>query len=164
MINRTKLGVTENRFRTDASGILIDFAPDYESFSIIEGGPPITLAKKVANAVAIAEVPIFIRGSMNQWSTSAPLVRQSADAYWAELVLQPGEYQFKLGSEDWKQADFGTSAGETIATDGSAVALIQHGGNVRLSITKPATYRFAFRLTPDGKGSLVVTENVGKPQ
>lgn len=158
------IAVTANRFRTDSSGILIDFAPDYESFSIIEGGPPITLSKKANNAAAITEVPIFIRGSMNQWSTSAPLVRQSADAYWAELMLKPGEYQFKLGSEDWKQADFGTSAGETISTDGLAVSLIQHGGNVQLSITKPATYRFAFRLTPDGKGSLVVTENVGKPQ
>ena len=59
------IALTANRFRTDASGILIEFAPNYESFSIIEGGPPITLTKKVTNAVAIAEVPIFIRGSMN---------------------------------------------------------------------------------------------------
>jgi CubicO group peptidase (beta-lactamase class C family) len=86
------IAITANRFRTDASGILIEFAPNFESFSIIERGPPITLTKKVTSAVAIAEVPIYIRGSMNEWSTSAPLVRQSQEAYWAELVLQPGEY------------------------------------------------------------------------
>jgi Beta-lactamase len=122
-------------------------------------------AASISKAVtAVVALRLAERGKINLDENVNRLLRSWQLPVDVALALQPGEYQFKLGSEDWKHADFGTSAGEAIAAGGSAVQLIQHGGNIRLSITKPATYRFAFRLAPDGKGSLVVTENVGKPQ
>ena len=74
-----------------------------------------------------------------------------------ELLLQAGDYRFKLGSADWKTADFGTSAGETIGTKGASVRLVQHGGNIRLLVDKTAQYLFTFQITPDGIGTLSVS-------
>ena len=151
------VALTSRKFRTDVNGILIEFAPNYESFTIIEGGPAITLARANVSAESSTDVPIFIRGTMNDWSTQAPLIKRSKGHYSMELLLQAGDYRFKLGSADWKTADFGTSAGETIGTTGASVRLVQHGGNIRLLVDKTAKYLFTFQLTPDGNGMLSVS-------
>jgi CubicO group peptidase (beta-lactamase class C family) len=151
------VALSPTRLRTDASGILIEFAPDYASFRIIDGGPPITLLRSTAAASAMGEVTIFVRGSMNDWSTIAPLTRQADGSYNTHIELAPGDYQFKLGSEDWRQSDFGTSAGETILTDGTSLQLVQHGGNIRLSIEHAGSYRLTFVPAANGKGDLSIT-------
>lgn len=145
------------RFRTDASGILIEFAPDRRSFRIVEGGPPMTLTRAAASNAARSAAPLFLRGSMNGWSTTAPLARAVDGSLSVELELAAGNYQFKLGSEDWRGADFGTSAGEQVRTDGTSLSLVPHGGNIRLSVKQPATLRFTWRPEPDGTGKLMVT-------
>lgn len=144
------------RFRTSASGMEIEFAPDYQSFQLVAGDPPLTLlrAKQVATRL---DVPIYLRGSMNGWSTAAPLTREAPAQYSVRLVMQPGEYQFKLGSEDWRQVDLGTSAGATLGPDQGSVNLVQHGGNIRLLVGQAAAYRFTLRVEGDGKASLSVS-------
>jgi CubicO group peptidase (beta-lactamase class C family) len=42
------VALSATRFRTEGLGVTVQFAPDYSSFNIVEGGPPITLAR--ANA------------------------------------------------------------------------------------------------------------------
>ncbi len=144
------------QFRTSASGMEIEFAPDYQSFQLVAGGPPLTLLRAMPVATRL-DVPIYLRGSMNGWSITAPLTRGAPGQYSVRLVMQPGEHQFKLGSEDWKQVDFGTSANAAIAPDQGIVNLVQHGGNIRLSLRKTAAYRFTLRVEGDGKATLSVS-------
>jgi hypothetical protein len=42
------VALSATRFRSDERGILIEFTPDYSSFNIIEGGPPIKLVRTEA--------------------------------------------------------------------------------------------------------------------
>lgn len=37
--------LSATRFRTEARGIVVEFAPDYQSFDIVEGGPPIKFVR-----------------------------------------------------------------------------------------------------------------------
>lgn len=41
------VALSPTRFRTDARGIVAQFAPDYGSFDIVEGGPPLKLVRVV---------------------------------------------------------------------------------------------------------------------
>lgn len=152
------VALSPTRFRTEVSGILIAFedGPDgsVRGFRILEGGPPLTLLRAAAPAGWSETIPLFLRGSMNGWSTSIPLTRD-ADTYWAEVDLEAGDYQFKLGSEDWRAADFGASGLDAIVDTVEARPLVPHGGNLRLTITRPGRYRFELR-EPAGRTTLSV--------
>ena len=39
------LALSATRFRSNAMGVVVEFAPDYSSFNVVEGGPPITLVR-----------------------------------------------------------------------------------------------------------------------
>ena len=136
--------------------MLIEFSDDYQSFRIVEGGPPITLLRSNP-AFSEADAPLFLRGSMNAWSTDTPLIKQPGDRYTVRLKLAPGEYRFKFGSQDWKQANFGTSMGEIVRPNAPAIELVQHGGNIRLSIAEEGTYNFILSNIGDRRYNIVVT-------
>ena len=44
------VALSATRFRTDGLGIVVEFAPDYSSFDIVEGGPPIPFVRSGAAA------------------------------------------------------------------------------------------------------------------
>lgn len=151
------IAVAPRRFRTDTSGMLIEFAADGQSFKIIEGGPPITFEKSKSQ-IAAASAPLFIRGSMNGWSTAAPFERQSDGGQVATLSLAAGDYQFKVASADWHAADFGLAA-EALAKPGDEpITLIQHGSNVRLRVEQSGTYRFNLSAATDGHAKLTISK------
>lgn len=76
--------------------------------------------------------PLYLRGSMNDWGTSAPMQRGEGRRYTLELALPAGRHSFKFASADWQAVDLG--AGEA----GLAIA----GGNLELEVPAAARYRF----------------------
>jgi CubicO group peptidase (beta-lactamase class C family) len=76
--------------------------------------------------------PLYLRGSMNEWSTAAPLARADGRRYAVELALPAGRHEFKFASADWKAVDLGAGEG------GLAIA----GGNLVLDVPAAARYRF----------------------
>lgn len=85
--------------------------------------------------------PVFLRGSMNDWSISVPLSAAGA-ALTVEIVLPAGEHQFKLASEDWASIDLGLLAPRSIEEEAQDVPLGFHGANVTLVVRKPGLFRF----------------------
>lgn len=138
------VAISPLRFRTDASGMLVEFSPDYARFRILEGGPPIEFARLAATAPTTDA--IYLRGSMNGWSTTIPFERLADGSLTAAADLQAGEQQFKIGSADWRQIDFGSSDSAFATVGGNAAALVPHGGNVRVSIQRAGRYRFTVRM------------------
>lgn len=148
------IALAADRFRTSVSGIVVEFdrAPDGSpaGFRIVEGGPPITLARSAAPSVDLLKVPLFVRGSMNSWGTSAPL-RASADgAMAANLPLGAGEHQLKIGSEDWQAADFGLVGATVVQEPFGELSLVPRGGNIRVQVAAPGLFRFQLRPTSTG--------------
>lgn len=140
------IAISSDRFKTSASGIIVEFDRDAAGqptgFRIVEGGPAINLARVAAKVVDPLSVPLFVRGSMNGWSTSAPLKKMSDGSLAAQLNLSAGEHQLKIGAENWAIADYGLVGGNVITAPVSDLPLIMRGGNIRLAVEKPGTLRF----------------------
>lgn len=148
------IAISSNRFRTSVSGIMVEFDRDSggkgTAFRIVEGGPPVTLERVSNKLVDPLSVPLFVRGSMNGWSTSAPFTKTPDGSFTADLALAAGEHQLKVGAEDWTVADYGL-AGSTVVTAPTAeLPLILRGGNIRLSVAVPGQFRFTVAPGPNG--------------
>lgn len=104
---------------------------------------------------AIEAQPIFVRGSMNDWSATARMIRNADGIYAVDVPLDAGKAAFKIGSEDWSSFVLG---GETPLTVGVMdYPLSSTGENIAIDVAEAGTYRFALRANPDGRALLSVT-------
>ncbi len=148
------LALSQTRFIAQDSAAMVEFevAPDGEAaspgFRILEGGPPITVPRSIAAPVLIGATPIFLRGSMNDWSTTTAMRETTPQVFVAELQLKAGQHEFKLASEDWQRVDLGAAAAAPDGNaDGKPISLVQHGRNLRLLLADGGTYRFSVDAT-----------------
>jgi CubicO group peptidase (beta-lactamase class C family) len=107
---------------------------------------------------AIEAQPIFVRGSMNDWSATAPLARTAAGLYVADLVLAAGKSEFKIGSADWSGFVLGGASLMPVSAGSADVLLSSTGGNVALDVAKAGTYRFTLRADASGAATVSITE------
>lgn len=152
--------LTPTRFRTVTSGIDGEFesADDgtITGIRVLAGAPTMTLLRTPAPADTAPPPPILLRGSMNDWGTTTAFA-PAGDARWtATATLAAGDYQFKLGSEDWNAVNLGADGLLPIAVDGSAMPLTPQGANILLKIEAAGTYRFELALDAAGGTALRV--------
>jgi CubicO group peptidase (beta-lactamase class C family) len=148
------IAISPTRFKTSVSGIVVDFdrASDggASGFRIVEGGPPISLLRLAPQTIDPLSVPLFIRGSMNSWGTSAPLQKSADGSLTADVTLTAGEHQLKIAAEDWTVADVGAVGGVPLKEPFADVPLVPRGGNIRLVLSAPGTFRLRTERTPTG--------------
>jgi CubicO group peptidase (beta-lactamase class C family) len=85
-------------------------------------------------------MPLFLRGSLNDWGLSLPMQRVARDRYVATVALPTGPIEFKLATEDWGSVDLGWATDR--ATVAGQMPLTLAGANVPFDVTKPGRYRF----------------------
>lgn len=157
------IAISATRFKTSASGIVVEFDHDAAgkatAFRIVDGGPPITLDRVSRMVVDPLSVPLFVRGSMNGWGTSAPLTKSPDGSLTVDLALTAGEHQLKIGAEDWAIADYGLVGGTVIKEPAANLALILRGGNIRLSVAAPGTFRFT--IVPNREAPVLSIKRLG---
>lgn len=155
-----------DRFMAGASGMVIEVQREGDGkpggFRIVEGGPPIAFARMADVAGDPFAAPIFLRGSMNGWDAVAPMAKSADGGLVIEMRLAAGDYQFKFGSADWRAADFGSATTTPIAGTAQTLALVPHGGNIRLTASAPGTYRF--ELKRSGSGATLTLRKVERGQ
>jgi len=95
--------------------------------------------------------PLFLRGTMNDWSTATPM-QMTGDLYRVELALKAGSYEFKIASADWKTVDLGDGGfgPTTIRERALAAPLSTHGANIHLDVPADGRYAFELRGLADG--------------
>lgn len=111
-------------------------------------------------ADTLRAVPIFLRGSMNDWSTAARLQPGPSGVWQVDVALKPGDCEFKIGSEDWTLA-FGIEGGETLSGATKDKVLSSDGGNIPLKIVQPGTYRFTIHADETGVTTLSIARTAG---
>jgi CubicO group peptidase (beta-lactamase class C family) len=143
------IALTTERFKTEGSGIVVELQRkrdgEVSGFRIVEGGPPIVFTRMADVVADPFASPIFLRGSMNGWNALEPLAKAADGSLAIEVPLAAGDYQFKFGSADWRAADFGSAATTPIDGAANALPLVPRGGNLRLTVTAPGTYRFELK-------------------
>ena len=94
---------------------------------------------------------LFVRGDMNGWGLSDPLMEKDAFSHEAIIALKKGTYSFKLADKDWTSAyNFGAPL--------SSLGLLRSEANKNLLLTIEETGEYIFKLVtipknlaPDGK-------------
>jgi CubicO group peptidase (beta-lactamase class C family) len=106
-------------------------------------------------AATYAKVPVYLRGSMNDWGVSERLQSRGRDVYESRLELDAGQHSFKISSEDWNTIDLGARFDEEATRAGAAKALETKGGNLQLAVPRRAAY--VFRLDVSRAPQLTVS-------
>jgi hypothetical protein len=94
-------------------------------------------------------VPVFLRGSMNEWGLSLPFTRRSAISAEAEVTLTPGRHLFKIADEHWqRRLNMGSgSDGVLLSLDQPLrLSVGEFSGNIAIDVPQPALYRVSLSV------------------
>jgi CubicO group peptidase (beta-lactamase class C family) len=109
--------------------------------------PALRKAAPVPPAVnVLARTPLFLRGSMNAWKDSAPLVEVEPGLLQVRLALAAGMQQFKVGDADGKVADFGARFDEAVVKPGRSQPLEFRGEDLFLELREAGEFLFQLDL------------------
>jgi CubicO group peptidase (beta-lactamase class C family) len=132
--------VTELRFTRNRDGavqsLTLSGVPGDKTWTRIELPLP-TLAMQT----------IYLRGSMNNWSTEHPIPLLRAGQHQIEIDLAAGEHALKVASTDYQAVDLGQADQEEPLRDGGSIALIGVGRNIALALDKPSRCTFTVAST-----------------
>lgn len=155
------LALSPTRFIAVEHDTTIEFgdhpAGGAKGFQIVDGGPPLFLERKPPPDSKIGDTRIYLRGSMNDWSTADELIRIDNEHLQVDKLLTAGDYEFKLASEDWQTIDLGAAGMAGKVDFDKAVPVQTRGGNLSLEIGAAGTYRFQL----DALGRQLVVSRVG---
>ena len=87
----------------------------------------------------------FVRGGMNGWGTTHPLIFKGAAGYAATVELDAQSYEFKVASEDWATVNLGAEdeATRDVVVGTPFSGLVQDGQtNLQLEVDAAGVYRF----------------------
>jgi hypothetical protein len=98
-------------------------------------------------AKTFATIPMFLRGSMNDWVPRDRLQKVAVDIYETEITLDAGTHMFKVGSEDWEAINFGATFDEPTTVVDKAKPVEYKGDNLSLEISQRAAYVFRVDVT-----------------
>ncbi|PWF48590.1 serine hydrolase [Massilia glaciei] len=93
-------------------------------------------------APPFATQAVYVRGSMNGWSLANKLEKAGNGRFEAKLVLDKGRHEFKVGSEDFQQIDFGAFHQDQSIALGKPKRLEAVGANMVIEAPAKATYAF----------------------
>jgi CubicO group peptidase (beta-lactamase class C family) len=98
----------------------------------------------------------LLRGSMNNWGDGNGFVKTGTTTWALTLSLSPGTYEFKIATADWAGLNLGSRLGAATLTGDGDLGLVPLGENLRLTVTRPGTYRFTIDARDQRRASLSV--------
>lgn len=105
-------------------------------------------------------VPIYLRGSFNDWGLSQSMSFDEATATLSTaLTLDPGAHRFKIASEDWSTADFGGDTPDDPVTPALPKTLVSSSNNLFLSLDTANSYQFEVDVSAPDTPVLTVTQS-----
>jgi hypothetical protein len=115
---------------------------------VVDASDPDAPTLTVRNQELFAGSTVLLRGDMNDFDESTPLLYNGDGTYSVAIALAANPYGFKLASADWSTVNLGaTSADNTTVIIGEALDLLQ-GSNDNLSITIETAGDYLFTLQP----------------
>jgi pullulanase-type alpha-1,6-glucosidase len=90
---------------------------------------------------------VFVRGSLNGWGETDPLVYQGDGVYSVDIDLTGSDVEFKVATADWAAVNLGAFSEADAGIDlGTLKHLNQDGGSGNLTITAPEAGSYEFRV------------------
>lgn len=112
----------------------------------------------------IAALPIYLRGSMNEWGLRDRMQALGHGKFEAKMLLDPGRHEFKVGSEDFSTIDFGAVSGDESTAVSKSRKMEVAGENFSIDVPQRAAYTFTFDASDPLSPLITVksTEMTGK--
>ncbi|NOH85379.1 alpha-amylase, partial [Vibrio sp. 03-59-1] len=100
----------------------------------------------VISAPPYGDEAIYVRGTLTDWDEGSQMSYIGEDKYWTQITLQPGDYEFKLASDDWSTVKIEFS---DLSLGASGLTLEDSGTDNRIliKVTAPGQYEFEFDAT-----------------
>ncbi|MGO3421938.1 MAG: alpha-1,6-glucosidase domain-containing protein [Pseudoalteromonas distincta] len=133
---------TAEQLSVAGANMTIDITEQGEYQFIFDASDLNNVSLKVLNAEMFAQTTVFIRGSLNDWSTDNPLMYEGDAIYSTSIELEAGDYEFKVASEDWSTVDYGGAGDTPVVVVDELTPLEAVGANIVLSITESGNYTF----------------------
>lgn len=112
---------------------------------VLDMSDPAAPTIEIKPALPFASTAVFIRGSINGWSSPASdQVKWNADTRSYSVIYgleADGNHAFKFADSSWGVVNLGFND-VTISADGDAIAVTDDGGNMRVSVSKATSYMF----------------------
>ena len=84
---------------------------------------------------------LYLRGSLTDWQSGSALTYVGNGKYSASVFLQPGEYKFKIASNDWNRVRL--QFGDLKAQEGGLALMdAKDDGQILIRVTAAGLYRF----------------------
>jgi CubicO group peptidase (beta-lactamase class C family) len=100
--------------------------------------------KKIKNTVnLIGDPPIYLRGSMNNWTIQNRLTAKSKTLHETSLSLLAGSYEFKVASEDWRTVDLGQERQDAPILNTGSLPVVGTRGNITLRVDRDSNCLFS---------------------
>lgn len=134
------LGVADN------NNLLFTPSVDASYVFSVDATEPSAPVLTIVNEEPFVGTPIFLRGSMNGWTIDDELSYLGGRMYSISVELAPGDYQFKVASEDWATVNFGGVSGapadREVNIGGETLLGQADDNNLQISITEQGQYDF----------------------
>ncbi|MDP5189710.1 hypothetical protein, partial [Rheinheimera baltica] len=136
-------------------GIKVDKSSSYLFKLDFNGAKPV---------LKVSELPIYIRGGMNDWleedqlafnATNAANSNEAGHVYVRTIALTTDNVFFKVATADWSTVNLGAPTDDGLAVEiGQEVSLAASNGNLAIMPSVAGDYKFSFDLT---NKTLVIT-------
>jgi pullulanase len=83
---------------------------------------------------------LYLRGAMNNWGTSDPLIYVGAGVYRAAMFVSAATHNFKVAQDNWA-LQYGS--GQTTNVD-EPIQMYQNAGDAAINIPDDGQYQFLF--------------------
>jgi len=113
----------------------------------------------IVNEEPYVGTPVYIRGALNDWGTNNELEYQGGRTYIMTMDIEPGNYEFKVASEDWDTVNFGALSADDADRNvnvGQTTALARTNDNLLLTIEEADRYVFVFDVNDENNPTIGV--------
>lgn len=112
---------------------------------VLDMSDPAAPTIEIKPALPFGSTPVFIRGSVNGWSSpDFDELKWDADKQSYSVIYgleADGNHAFKFADASWGVVNLGFNE-VTISDDADAIAVTDDGGNMRVSVAKSTSYQF----------------------
>ncbi len=99
----------------------------------------------VRNEEPFVGTTVYLRGSLNGWGTSTPLVYIGGGQYSAIFnITATGVQEFKIASADWSTVDYGSGEADPTVFEGVPESLAVAAANMLMDFTETGEFTFLF--------------------
>lgn len=106
-------------------------------------------------------VPAYLRGSMNQWGVRDKILAIEKNKFGVDIVLNKGNYEFKVGSENFTDIDFGGNFGDASIRLNSSNKMESAGENFSIDVPHDGTYSFTIDIT-DPHAPIITVKDIAR--